>query len=51
MTTTGLIKYIIAIVGNTVEGIIDINYKAIIKVLIEVHFKVITRRNAIFIRN
>ena len=34
-----------------VEGIINTNYKAIIEVLIEVYFKVITRRNAIFIRS
>ena len=40
-----------ATVGNTVEGIINVNYKAIIKVLIEVYFKVITKRNAIFIRS
>ena len=38
-------------VGNTVEGIINANYKAIIEVLIEVYFKVITRRNTIFIRS
>ena len=40
-----------AAVGNIVKGIININYKAIIKVLIEVHFKVITRRNTIFVRS
>ena len=40
-----------AIVGNTVEGIININYKAIIEVLIEVYFEVITKRNAIFVRS
>ena len=40
-----------AIVGNTVKGIININYKAIIEVLIEVYFKVITKRSAIFVRN
>jgi hypothetical protein len=33
------------------EGIINTNYKAIIEVLIEIHFKVITKRNAIFIRS
>ena len=38
-----------AVVGNTVEGIININYKAIIEVLIEVYFKVITKRSVIFI--
>ena len=51
MTTTRLIKYIVAVVGNTVESTINANYKAIIKVLIEVHFKVIARRNAIFVRS
>jgi hypothetical protein len=40
-----------AAVGNIVEGTININYKAIIEVLIKVYFKVITRRNAIFIRS
>ena len=48
---TGLIEYIVDIVGNIVEGIINIDYKAIIEVLIEVHFKVIARRNVIFIRS
>ena len=33
------------------EGIINVDYKAIIEVLIEVYFEVITRRNAIFIRS
>ena len=51
MIITGLIEYIVAAVGNMVEGIINANYKIIIKVLIEVHFKVITKTNAIFIRN
>ena len=40
-----------AIVGNIVEGIINANYKIIIEVLIEVYFKIIARRNTIFIRN
>ena len=40
-----------AIVGNTVEGIININYKAIINILIEIYFEVIAKRNAIFIRS
>ena len=34
-----------------VEGIINVNYKAIIEVLVEVYFKVIARRSAIFIRS
>jgi hypothetical protein len=51
MTTTRLIKYIVAIVGNTAEGMININYKAIIEVLIEVYFKGIARRNIIFIKS
>ena len=51
MTTTGLIKYIVNVVGNSVKDIININYKAIIEVFIEVHFKVIVKRNIIFVRN
>ena len=41
----------VAVVGNIVEGTINANYKVIIEVLMEVYFKVITKRNAIFIRN
>jgi len=41
----------VAIVGNTEEGIININYKVVIEVLIEVYFEVIARRSAIFIRS
>jgi len=51
MIITGLIKYIVAVVGNMEEGTININYKVIIEVLIEVYFKVIARRSAIFIRS
>ena len=51
MIITRLIKYIVAVVGNTVKDIININYKTIIEVLIEVYFKVIARRSAIFIRS
>ena len=39
----------VAIVGNIVKGIINIGYKAIIKVLIEIYFKVITKRSTIFV--
>jgi len=41
----------VAVVGNTEEGTININYKATVKVLVEVHFKVIARRSAIFVRS
>ena len=41
----------VAVVGNIVKGIININYKAIIEALIEVYFKVITRRSTTFIRS
>ena len=51
MIITKLIKYIVAAVGNIAEGTINANYKAIIKVLIEVYFKVIARRNTMFIRS
>ena len=40
-----------AVVRNTEEGIININYKVIMEVLIEVYFKVITKRSAIFIES
>jgi len=40
----------VAGVGNTVEGIIN-DYKTKVEVLIEVYFKVITRRSTTFIRN
>jgi hypothetical protein len=51
MTRTGQTIYIVAVVGNIVEGIINIDYKAIIEVLIEVYSKVIAKRSAIFIRS
>ena len=41
----------VAIVGNTAKGIINTNYKVIIEVFIKVYFKVIARKNTIFIRN
>ena len=41
----------VAVVGNMVKGIINVNYKAIMEILIEVYFKVIARRSAIFIRS
>ena len=34
-----------------VKGIININYKVIIKALIEVYSKVITKRNAMSVRS
>jgi len=40
-----------AVVGNTAKGTINVNYKVIIEVLIEVYFKIITRRSAIFIKS
>ena len=49
MITTGLTEYIVAVIGNIVKGIINIDYKAIIEVLIEVYFKVITKRSTIFV--
>jgi len=41
----------VAVVGNTEEGIINVNYKATVEVLIEVYFKVIARRSAMFVRS
>ena len=40
-----------AVVGDIVEGIINVDYKAIVEVLVEVYFKVIARRSAIFVRS
>ena len=48
MIITRLTEYIAAVVGNTVKGTININYKAIIE---ENYFKVISKRSAIFIKN
>jgi hypothetical protein len=39
------------VIGNTAKGIINTNYKIIIEVLIKVYFKVIARRNAIFVKS
>jgi hypothetical protein len=39
------------VVGNIVEGTINVNYKAIMEVLVEVHSEVITRRSATYIRS
>ena len=41
----------VAVVGNTEEGTINIDYKVIIEVLVEVYFKVIARRSATFVRS
>jgi hypothetical protein len=51
MTITGLIEYIVAAVGNIAKGIINVDYKVIIKVLIKAHFKKTARKNAIFVRS
>ena len=51
MITTGLIKYIVAAVGNIVEDTINANYKIIIEVFIKVYFEVITKKNAIFVKS
>ena len=40
-----------ATVGNMAKGIINVDYKAIIKVLMEVYFKVIAKRSAIFVKS
>ena len=41
----------VAVVGNIAKGTINVNYKVIMEVLIEVYFKVIARKSAIFIRS
>ena len=37
-----------AVVGNTVKGIINVNYKVIME---EVYFEIIIKKSAMFIRN
>ena len=41
----------VAGVGDTVEGIINVDYKATVEVLVEVYFKIINRRNAMFVKS
>jgi len=41
----------VAVVGDIAEDIINVNYKAIMEVLVEAYFKVIARRSAMFIRS
>ena len=41
----------VAVVENIEEGITNVNYKAIVEVLVEVYFKIITRRNTMFVRS
>ena len=41
----------VAVVGNTEEGTINVDYEVIIEVLVEVYFEVITRRSTTFIRS
>ena len=50
MITTRLIEYMVAMVGNMVEGIIN-DYEAKVEVLMEVYSKVIARKSATFTRN
>ena len=40
-----------AAVGNIVKGTFNTNYKAIVEVFIEIYFKVIAKRNAIFVKS
>ena len=39
------------IVGNIVKSIINVNYKVIMEVFIKIYFKVIAKRNVIFVKN
>ena len=51
MIITRLTEHMVAIVGNTVKGTINVDYKVIIEVLVEVYFEVIARRSTTFIRS
>ena len=50
MITTGLIKYMVAVVGNMAKGIIN-DYEAKVEVFVVVYFEVIARKSAMFVRN
>ena len=41
----------VAVISNTVKSTINVDYKAIIKALIEVYSKVIAKRNAISVKS
>jgi len=41
----------VAVVGNIVKGIINVDYKAIVEVLMEVYFEVIAKRSTTFVRS
>ena len=41
----------VAVVGNTEEGTINVDHKVIMEVLVEVYFKVIARRSTTFVRS
>jgi len=51
MIITRLTEHIVAVVGNIAKGIINVDYKVIMEVIIEVCFKVIAKRNAMYIRS
>jgi Ca2+/H+ antiporter len=49
MITTSLIEHIVAVVGDAAEGTINVDHEAIIEV--EIHFEMIARRSATFVRS
>jgi len=51
MTRTGQTVYMVAVVGDIAKGMINVDHKAIMEVLVEVYFKVIARKSVTFIRS
>ena len=51
MIITRLIEHIVDIIGNIVKGTTNIDLKAIIEVFIKVYFKVIARKNIMFVKS
>ena len=41
----------VAVVGNTAKGIININYKVIIEALVKIYSEVIAKKNTISVRS
>jgi len=41
----------VAVVGNTTKGTINVDYKAIMEVFVKVYFEIIAKKSARFIRS
>jgi hypothetical protein len=44
-------EHTVAVVGNIAEGIINVDYRAIMEVFVEVYSEVIIRRSAMYVKS